>query len=255
MKRFKNLALILSGLGLAIAGAHQAQANTISYTFSGTYAIAGGSQGYTGTFSISDPQLTTSRPWMAPDLTTPLFQSVWQGTSVYYTGGINLDIQFASGTHLTSTDFEIVVNNTTFQGSGSPYPLGLSVQLYPSTPSITAPTQNVCATPTGACGEDDDPLYHDNTQASIMAIDSVYFAFYQSPLQVSPGMPNLVESFGLNGGLGIHSGPTTTLTQFSSFNYTTLTPTPVPEPDQHALLLIGLFTVATIARKRWSKSV
>ncbi len=249
MQLLKQLTLAFATFMLAVMSA---QANTTIYSFAGIYNVAGGAQTYNGTFSIIDPQLTSSRPWMAPDLSSPLFQSVWQGTSVYYTGGVNLDIQFASGTHVTASEFEIVVNNTTFQGSGSPYPEGLSVQLYPSILAISAPTQNVCATPTGSCGEDDDPLYHDSTQAAVMATDGVYFAFYQSPLQSSPGMPNLVDNFGLNGGLGIRSGPTTTLTQFTAFSYSMSANSPVPEAQQHALWLAGLFMIITIMRKRSS---
>lgn len=243
---------LIFSLAAFIVSVMSAQATTTTYTFSGIYYVAGGSQTYTGTFSINNPQLTSSRPWMAPDLSSPLFQSIWQGTSVYYTGGVNLDIQFASGTHVTASAFEIVVNNTTFQGIGSPYPEGLSVQLYPSMLAVTAPTQNVCATPSGVCGEDDDPLYHDNTQAAIMTTDSVYFAFYQAPLQSVPGMPNLVDHFGLNGGLGIRSGPTTTLTQFTAFSYDMSAISPVPEAQQHALWLAGLLMIITIMRKRSS---
>lgn len=253
MKSLKLLALVFTSCSALLGGAQQAQALTTTYSFSGQYYVAGSAQNYTGSFSIMDPQLTNTRPWMAPDLNTPTFQAVWQGTSVYYTGGMNLDIQFASGSHLTAADFEIVVNNTTFQGSGSPYPAGLSVQLYPGATSVSAPTQNVCATPTGTCGEDDDPLYHDGTQAAIMAIDSVYFAFYQAPLQSTPGMPNLVDSFGLNGGLGIRSGPSTTLTQFKSFSAVVNAVSPVPEPQQNILWLSGLALMGAMAFRRYAK--
>lgn len=253
MRSLKQLALVLASCGALLGGAQQAQAQTTTYSFSGLYYVAGGAQNYTGSFSIVDPQLTSTRPWMAPDLNTPTFQAVWQGTSVYYTGGLNLDIQFASGSHLTASNFEIVVNNTTFQGVGSPYPDGLSVQLYPGATSVSAPTQNVCATPTGSCGEDDDPLYHDATQVAIMAIDSVYFAFYQAPLQSTPGMPNLVDHFGLNGGLGIRSGPTTTLTQFKSFSAVISEVTPVPEPHQSMLWLSGLAFMAALAFRRYPR--
>lgn len=252
MNLLKQLKTVLTVSTLLLASVENALASTTTYAFSGNYYVAGGAQSYQGRFSIVEPQLSSQRPWMAPDLNTPTFQAVWQGTSVYYTGGVNLDIQFASGSHLTASNFDIVVNNTTYQGAGSPYPLGLSVQLYPSATSISAPTQNICATPTGACGEDDDPLYHDSTQAAIMAIDSVYFAFYQAPLQSTPGMPNLVDNFGLNGGLGIRSGPSTTLTQFSSFSATT-TVSPVPEPAQAMLWLAGLWWMALLAFKRSSR--
>ena len=209
-------------------------AERIDYTFSGNYYVAGGSQGYTGSFSIDNPAITLDRPVSAPDVTSPTYQSIWSGTSRFYTGGSDLSITFASGTVINAASFGIVVNNTTYSGAGAPYSLGLSAQLYPGSVTITPPTTDVCATPTGACGEDDDPLYHDSTQAAIMNTSGVYFAFYNGPDYTSSEMPNLADYFGpQQGGLGIYQPniygfTTTTLTQFTEFSSTVVPSVPVP---------------------------
>jgi len=227
-------------------------ADTTTYTFDGVYYISGGSQAYSGSFSIVDPLPGAPRPAWAPDVTHEAYAPIWAGTSEFYTGGRDLLITFASGTTVAAADIGIVVNNTTFQGTGSPYPEGLSVQLYPSMPTITPPTGDVCATVSGVCGEDDDPLYHDDTQASILQITGTYFAFYNAPLASTPGMPDL-RQFG-GSGLGVVAGPTTTLTNFSNLNATTsvtlVPPIPaVPEPSTWALLLAGLAVMGARARK------
>lgn len=144
-----------------------------------------------------------------------------------------MSITFASGTVINAASFGIVVNNTTFSGEGAPYSLGLSAQLYPVGISITPPTTDVCATPTGACGEDDDPLYQDDTQAAIMNASGVYFAFYNGPEYTSSEMPNLANYFAVQqAGLGIYQpniyGFTTTLTQFTEFSSTVVPSVPVP---------------------------
>ncbi len=231
-----------------------AVADITNYSFSGVYNVAGGSQTYTGSFTTVDPALTSVRPASAPDVTLPQFASIWSGTSNFFTGGIDLDITFASGTKITASSFDIVVNNTTFQGEGSPYPMGLSVQLYPSEISIAAPTSDVCATPTGVCGEDDDPLYHDATQAAIMTISNVYFAFYNGPDGDSHVMPNLADTFGAaNGGLGIitpnsYGFTTTQLTQLTSLS-STVTASPVPVPAAWLLMASGLVGCYSQARR------
>jgi hypothetical protein len=238
--------LHIAALAATIAASTPVMADTTLYSFSGLYSIAGGTQAYTGVFSIVDPALTPDRPPQAPDMTQPNMAAVWAGSSDFYTGGADVQITFASGTRLTASQFGIVVNNTTFSGQGSPYPLGLSVQLYPSGINLTAPTGDVCATPTGACGPDDDPLYHDATQAAIMTTTGIYFAFYSAPASTAPGMPNLVSAFSLgNGGLGVYSVQnglsTTTLTSFNGF---TSAVTSVPEPASGWLLAAGLACIA-----------
>lgn len=246
-KKFFLSAAILGNLFMGCA-----QADTTVYDFSGLYYVAGGSQSYNGTFTIDAPVETNVKPAMAPDMNSPVFSSIWAGTSKFFTGGVGLDITFASGTHLLASTFDIVVNNTIFQGTGSPYPEGLSVQLYPSALTIVAPTSNVCATPTGVCGEDDDPLYHDATQNAIMGITDVYFAFYNAPLSNVGGMPNLVDAFGLSGGLGIRSGPTTTLTSFNAFSSTVYPSSlpAVPEPETYAMLMAGLGLIGFASRRK-----
>lgn len=253
MKLLTRFAII----GACISISVPVLANTTTYSFSGIYNIAGGSQSYTGSFSIVDPVETSIKPFMAADITAPAYSSIWSGTSKFYTGGIDLNITFASGAQVTAASFDTVVNNTTFQGSGSPYPLGLSVQIYPSTTAIIPPSADVCATPTGVCGEDDDPLYHDETETAIMAITGVYFAFYNAPDLVSDGVPDLASSFGLNGGLGIFTVekgfPTTTLTSLNSLT-SIVTESPVstvPLPAAWIMMATGLlgFTTRTLRNK------
>lgn len=186
-------------------------------------------------------------------MTSPGYQSIWSGTSRFYTGGSDLSITFASGTVINASSFDIVVNNTTYSGEGAPYGLGLSAQLYPTGISISPPTIDVCATATGACGEDDDPLYHDSTQAAIMNTSGVYFAFYNGPSgYTSSDMPNLADHFGAQqGGLGIYQPniygfTTTTLTQFTEFSSTVVPSVPVPG----AIWLFGSAMVGLIGFNR-----
>jgi hypothetical protein len=175
-------------------------AASTQYSFSGLYNSAGGSQAYTGVFSITDPVQTAVQPANAADVTQPNIAAVWSGTSDFFTGGADLQITFASGTVIKASTLDIVVNQTTFAGSGSPYPPGMSVQLFASAIAITAPTHSVCATQTGVCGPDDDPLYQDATQASVMATTGLYFAFYSAPLSATPGVPILDQAFKLGSG-------------------------------------------------------
>jgi hypothetical protein len=173
---------------------------------------------------------------------------------MFYTGAAALSITFASGTKVTAPLMYTVVNNTTFSGSGAPYPMGLSVQFYPLASSITAPTTDVCDTPTGVCGPDDDPLYHDATQAALMNTTGVYFAFWLAPLSANPGVPNLATAFGFGrGGLGIYSVQnglnTTTLTSFNALT-ATVTPGPVPEPATGLAMAAGLLALLAATRRR-----
>ncbi len=236
-----------------------AQADTTVYAFSGLYNIAGGTQGYSGSFSIIDPLQTAERPPMAPDVTSPTYAAIWAGTSLFYTGAAALSITFASGTTVTAPMLYTVVNNTTYSGAGAPYPMGLSVQLYPTATTITAPTTDVCDTPTGVCGPDDDPLYHDATQAALMNTTGVYFAFWLAPLAASPGVPNLATAFGASrGGLGIFSVQnglnTTTLTGFNGLT-ATVTPSLVPEPGTALSMVAGLLALAAGAQRSRSARV
>jgi hypothetical protein len=247
-----NLRTPLSTLAAAasMALAMPVLAASTQYSFSGLYNAAGGSQLYTGVFSITDPVQTSVRPGYAADVTQPNIAAVWSGTSDFYTGGTDLQITFASGAVITSASFDIVVDNTRFAGTGSPYSPGLSVQMYAPHLSIAAPTHSVCATPTGVCGPDDDPLYQDATQAAVMATTGLYFAFYDAPLSTSPGVPVLDQAFPLgHGGLGVFSVVNgmnvSTLTSFNSFTSTT---SAVPEPGTACLLLPGLLGIVWVRR-------
>lgn len=226
--------MIAFGLFTLLA-ANAVQADTVEYQFSGRYYSSGSYQNYTGNFTIVDPQLTPIRPASAPDVTNPAYASIWQGVSRFYTGGSNITITFDSGTQLQASAFEIVVNNTTFSGAGAPYSEGLSAQLYPSNFTLTGPTHDVCATPTGECGEDDDPLYHDQTQQDIMSLTGFYFAFWNGGNSYSDqAMPTLTDYFSsITSGLGLYSPniygfTTTTLTTFTSFSSQTIASVPLP---------------------------
>lgn len=246
------LALLLGALQPA------ARADTVSYQFAGRYfGAAGTAQDFTGSFSISDP-MAASRPFEAPD---PAWYaaSTWVGSSSFFSGAGDLVVDFASGTRLSSSTLAIVVNNTSFQGSGAPYPQGLSVQLYAQDLTVQAPTRKVCATPTGACGEDDDPLYRDANQARLMLTDGLYLAFYGAPqASYTTGVPLLTDYFGPStSGLGLRSGPSTQLVGLSALSATVtaspLQPDPVsavPEPSSAALLMAGGLALLLGARSQ-----
>lgn len=218
-----------------------AMADTVDYQFSGNWS---GVSSYVGSFSIVDP--------------TPLFVNTastlnWSGDSTTYTGGQNFSVTFANGAITTAPTFQIVVNNTTLAGNGSPYPLGLSVQLYPQSLSVTGMTATkICSV--SPCGPDDDPIFEkgDENDTLTKNITGLYFAFYNRPQGYSNVMPNLETSFGAaSGGLGIYSvdgtgANTTTLTSLSSLNsQTTISPVipAVPEPSSYALMLAGLLAI------------
>lgn len=262
----------LAAAALSLVFVTAARAQTVDYSFTGTYNTAfGGSSvslGYTGTFTITDPVQTSTRPAYAADVNSPSYAGIWAGTSSFYTGASNLQITFSNGATLVAPTLGLVVNNTTFSGAGAPYPLGLSVQMYTEgaatfgmTASMVCPngsTETVC---------DDsgiDPMYRkgDASDQAVQRINGVYFAFWGAPLSSdAAGVPELASTFGAaGGGLGVYSTnalgqAVTTLTQFSQLSsVTTASPMPVPEPSAHALLLMGLVTVGwRIGRQRLDK--
>lgn len=230
------------------AFALQAGAQTAdqAYSFTGTYWMTSGqSQAYSGSFSIVGATETDVRPPLAADV-AHYPPGTWAGESRYYTGAVDLTLTFASGTTISASTLDIVVNDTTLQGPGSPYPLGLSVQIYATDLRVQAPSHEVCDTPTGVCGPDDDPLYHDANQAALMGTEVVYFAGWGQPNASVQGVPVLTDYFfpspygtSSSAGMGFHAGPTTLLTQFKTFESTPLT-SPVPEPASASLWLGGL---------------
>lgn len=246
----------LSTAALLALCAAPALAASTEYSFAGIYnsAYAGNSVslGYVGTFTITDPAVTDTRPASAPDVTTPAYKDIWAGDSTFYTGGGNLSITFANGAQVTAAVLDTVVNNTTFSAGGAPYPLGQSVQLYTRgsaavgmTASMVCPDGSIDA----VCDDSGiDPLYRrgDASDLAVQHMTGVYFAFYSAPLStVAAGVPDLATTFGaIHGGLGIYSvnelgQHVTTLTQFSQLSSVTQA-TPVPEPAAWLLCLGGL---------------
>jgi hypothetical protein len=118
---------------LLALGTTSGWADTTDYTFSGLYnTFWDGSfvvLPYTGSFAISGATATPDRPAMAPDVTLPAYAGIWAGSSEFYNGARHLQITFANGATVAADVLDVVVNNTSFQGDGSPYPLGLSVQV------------------------------------------------------------------------------------------------------------------------------
>jgi hypothetical protein len=118
---------------LLALGTTSGWADTTDYTFSGLYnTFWDGSfvvLPYTGSFAISGATATPDRPAMAPDVTLAAYAGIWAGSSEFYNGAHHLQITFANGATVAADVLDVVVNNTSFQGDGSPYPLGLSVQV------------------------------------------------------------------------------------------------------------------------------
>lgn len=245
-----------------------AQADTIDYAFAGSYNTVVDGQyvqlGYSGSFTVADPATTTVRPASAPDPASPAYAGIWAGSSIFYTGATQLRLSFANGAALSADALELVVNNTTLSGPGAPYPLGLSVQLYPRDLVFTGmvaskvcpdgSTDDACDDYADANGVDPSYRKGDAADRAAQRISGVYFAFYDAPLSsVAAGVPNLATTFG-GGGLGVHAvnelgQNTTTLTSFSSISHklTALGPAPVaavPEPASALLCGAGLALLA-----------
>lgn len=258
------LAKSLSTAALLALCTAPALAASTEYSFAGIYndIYAGDyvSLGYVGTFTITDPAVTATRPASAPDVTTPNYRDIWAGDSTFYTGSGNLSITFANGAQVTAAVLDTVVNNTTFSGNGAPYSPGQSVQLYTrGSAAIGMTAKMVC--PDGSidavCDDSGiDPLYRrgDASDLAVQHMTGVYFAFYNAPLStVAAGVPDLATTFGASrGGLGIYSvnelgQHVTTLTQFSQLSSVTQA-APVPEPAAWLLCLAGLAVVAVRRR-------
>lgn len=261
--------LLVAGiLSMSVTMRDPAYADTVEYSFSGTYAtvFAGAfvSLDYSGTFSVVDPTMTAVRPPYAADVSSPALAEIWEGVSTYYTGAGNLNITFANGATVTSDVLALVVNNTTVSNAGSPYPLGQSVQLY----SRGAAAFGMTATKVCADGSiddicdasGDDPVYErgDASEATVLHMTGIYFAFYGAPLrEVNDGVPELAGTFGATGGgLGIFSvnelgQNVTTLTQFREMSSVTSVTT-VPEPRTWLLCVSGLGL--TLLRRRTGRA-
>ena len=257
-------ATVTAALWGTLAG--PAAALTTDYSFSGVFnSIQGGSfvsVAYTGSFTTTDPAPTADRPAYAPDVTLPAYADIWQGSSTFYTGARQLNVSFANGATLTAPTLGWVVNNTTLIGLGTPYPLGLSVQLYAEGATLTGMTANkVCAdgSTDDVCDDSgEDPLYRagDGADLATRSLHSAYLAFWNAPLStVSAGVPDLAAVFGIdNGGLGLYGTnelgqPTTHLTKFDQL-YSVTTASPVPEPSTYALMLLGLLAVGAGSQRR-----
>ncbi len=251
---------------LSLMLAASAWAQKVDYSFSGIYNAnvngAGVSMGYTGSFTIVDPLETSVKPAYAADVTAPNIAAVWSGTSRFYTGISDLSITFANGASLSAANLSLVLNNTTYAGPGSPYPMGLSAQLFTQGTSTLGMTASmVCANGTinAACDQSgDDPLYRqgDASDIAVQRLTGVYFAFSGAPLApADAGVPNLVSAFN-EAGLGVYSvddqgHPVTTLTSFGQFSSVT-SASAVPEPSTWILMSAGLLALAWVAIRRGS---
>ncbi len=233
-----------------------AVADTVQYSFSGTYnGVSNGTSvplAYTGMFSVTDPLGTDVRPANAADVSAPAFVGVWAGDSTFYQGATNLQINFANGASVSAPELDIVVNHTMLAGPGSPYPLGLSVQLFTrgfATNGMSASLVCPNGTLDAVCDDSGvDPLYRrgDAADVAVKRMTGVYFAFFGDPLSApGAGVPQFAETFGASGGgLGVYSvtdlgEPVTTLTQFQTLTATSV-PSSVPEPSAWALSALGI---------------
>lgn len=173
---------------LLALGTTSGWADTTDYTFSGLYnTFWDGSfvvLPYTGSFAISGATATPDRPAMAPDVTLAAYAGIWAGSSEFYNGAHHLQITFANGATVAADVLDVVVNNTSFQGDGSPYPLGLSVQVDTrGAVALGMTASQVC--PDGSVDDDcdssgDDPLYRkgDASDLAVQHMTGVYFAFW-----------------------------------------------------------------------------
>ena len=249
---------------LLALGTTSGWADTTDYTFSGLYnTFWDGSfvvLPYTGSFAISGATATPDRPAMAPDVTLPAYAGIWAGSSEFYNGAHRLQITFANGATVAADVLDVVVNNTSFQGDGSPYPLGLSVQVDTrGAVALGMTASQVC--PDGSVDDDcdssgDDPLYRkgDASDLAVQHMTGVYFAFWGAPAApAGSGVPDLAATFGAaNGGLGIVAinalgQSTTTLTRFNGLDGIT-TLSAVPEPGTWLMALVGLAGLGLAAR-------
>lgn len=256
----KTLAAPCAAACLLLGASSFAGADTTVYQFAGSYntVISGRyvSLPYSGSFSISDPALTPIRPPEAADVGSGAYTGIWAGNSSFYSGAGALSLSFANSASASAAGLGLVVNNTTLAGPGSPYPLGLSVQMYPVDLQLRGMSVGMVC-PDGSTDEacdasGEDPIYQSGDEAdqAVRQITGLYFAFWHAPLStVEAGVPNLASSFGpTQGGLGVRSinslgQSVTTLTQFSQLDATVIS-SPVPESSSHVLLLLGLAGLA-----------
>jgi len=267
-RHFAAQAALAATFLCASAASTSAGATSTTYSFTGTYYTSVNSDvvtlGYTGSFLVTDPVLTSVKPDYAPDVTQPNFQAVWTGTSDFYDGATQLLITFSNGATVTSPVLDMVVNNTTFAGMGSPYPPGLSVQIFTRNAAAFGMTASkVCANGTinAVCdASGDDPLYTqgDASDQAVQRLKGVYFAFSMAPLSsTAAGAPSLVGTFGEKG-LGVFSvtdqgEALTTLTSFSTLSAATTTAT-VPEPDTWAMGALGALSMSLLGLRRRARS-
>lgn len=267
-RHFAAQAALAAAFAFASAASTSAGATSTSYSFTGTYytSVNGNAValGYTGSFLVTDPVPTSVKPLYAADVTQPNMAAVWSGTSDFYDGATQLLITFTNGATVTSPVLDMVVNNTTFAGVGSPYPPGLSVQIFTRNAAAFGMTANkVCANGTinDVCdASGDDPLYTkgDASDLAVQRMTGVYFAFAGAPMSsTAAGAPNLVGTFGEKG-LGVYSvtdlgEPLTTLTSFGSLSAVTTTSS-VPEPDTWAMGALGALSMSLLGLRRRARS-